>query len=202
VISENTIETHSGLFVDLLDPAPESIVVEDIAWALSRIGRYIGATNRFYSVAEHAVFVAKRLELNRASTEMVFVGLHHDSGEAYLGDIARPLKKLIGKSYRTLTDNVDAAIAKSLGVPEIDSAERELIHQADNWALTAEAYHLMTSRGQGWPEAAGGDYQPSADLDDWASLVLAGPAPEEGVAVKVFLSWHQRLSNSLQNDSR
>jgi hypothetical protein len=82
--------THAGRRVSFLDPRPEDIDIEDIAWHLSMQCRYAGGTTKFYSVAEHCVHVAYAVPFEDA-----FVGLLHDAPEAYLTDIPRGLKNLL-----------------------------------------------------------------------------------------------------------
>ena len=102
------------------------------------------------SVAEHAVFVSERLANTRASVAVQLAGLHHDDAEAYLGDIPRPMKPLLGKVYEKLTRRMDGAILVALDLPNIDDDERDLIKRADTWALFVEADHLLPSEGRGW----------------------------------------------------
>jgi 5'-deoxynucleotidase YfbR-like HD superfamily hydrolase len=144
------VETSSGRYVDLLNPEPETIALDDIAHALSQNCRYNGHTSRFDSVAEHAVFVSKRLERKRYDIETQLLGLHHDDHEAYLGDIVRPLKALLGDSFTALADKMDDAIWASLNLPEFTIERHRFVKDADNWALFVEALHLLPSKGAGW----------------------------------------------------
>lgn len=99
------IGTFSGKYVDLLDPQPEDILIEDIAHQLSNHCRFGGTSRQFYSVAEHSVTVSE------LSTDDPFGGLMHDASEAYLCDIPTPLKNLLpnyleieGRFMRTIAD--------------------------------------------------------------------------------------------------
>lgn len=142
------IETFSGRFVDTKHPDPDSIILEDIAHALSNICRYGGHCSRFYSVAEHSVFVSKRMERKGYGKAMCLAALHHDDAEAYLGDVPRPLKPLLGARYRDLTEKMDRAIVRGLELPfALDDLHSEAVKQADNWALFVEAEHLLPSEG-------------------------------------------------------
>lgn len=147
---DTEVETYSGQYVDLKDPRPETIVLEDIAHALSQICRYNGHTRRFDSVAEHAVMVSQRLERKGLSTRTQLGGLHHDDAEAYLGDVVRPLKALLGDLYTEMSDHMDEVIATALGLPEIDDVGHAAIKDADNWAIFVEARHFLPSGGEGW----------------------------------------------------
>lgn len=76
-----------------LDPRPEEIHVSDIAHALALTNRYGGHTRVPYSVAEHCYHMSQWVEAAEGDPEPAFQALMHDSTEAYLGDIIRPLKK-------------------------------------------------------------------------------------------------------------
>ena len=107
-----------------LDPRPEDICIEDIAHQLSMICRYGGATSRFYSVAEHSVFVALNTPLKHR-----LAALMHDSAEAYVGDVVRPLKYLpTFAAYREVEANIERVIAAKYG---FDLPLADCIKQAD-----------------------------------------------------------------------
>lgn len=107
------ILTYSGRWINPLDPSPDDIVIEDIAAALSKICRFTGHVRSFYSVAEHSCRVA-----DAASTENTLWGLLHDAGEAYIGDIARPVKYSpgFGTYYRKTQTKLDVAVIEKFGL--------------------------------------------------------------------------------------
>lgn len=76
-----------------LDPQEADIQVSDIAHSLSLLCRFGGHCNKFYSVAEHSVLVARVLAKQKASELTQFAGLLHDAEEAYLPDIPAPIKQ-------------------------------------------------------------------------------------------------------------
>lgn len=149
-VTENEIETFSGEYVDTSNPQPETIKLSDVAHALANTCRFGGHCKHFYSVATHAVFVSRRLERRSAPLELQLAGLHHDDAEAFLGDIPRPLKPLLGFGYEALTGRMDAAVAEALLLPAVSSNMKRAIKLADNWALFVEAKHLLPSGGDGW----------------------------------------------------
>ena len=110
----HTIKTYSGKHIDLLEPQKSDISIIDIAHGLSKICRFSGQCNQFYSVAQHSVAVAARLP-----EELKLWGLLHDASEAYLGDVTRPLKRLLTE-YQYLEKKMMAVIAArfSLTLPE------------------------------------------------------------------------------------
>src|ERR1700733_12855258 len=112
--TDNEVETFTGRFVDVNKPDPTTIHIEDIAHALANTCRYGGHCRSYYSVADHAVFVSVRLERKGYDLDLQLAGLHHDDAEAFLGDIPRPLKPLLGRAYTRLTDRMDVAIIAGL----------------------------------------------------------------------------------------
>ena len=167
----HTIETFGGSFLDVSDPDPDDITLGDVVHGLSRACRFAGQCLTFYSVAEHAVIVSERLERQGAPADVIFAGLHHDDAEAFLGDITRPLKHLI-PHYGELEEQMLCAIARALNLP-LTSFTDPRIKEADDWALAAEAYHLMSSHGRTWHVE--GLYDPRTDpkpitgLDPWTA---------------------------------
>lgn len=153
------IETPSGLIFDLLEPDPAMVRIEDIAWSISRQCRFNGNTRFFYSVADHCVYVG-----NLLPPEIRIFGLLHDAHEAYLGDIASPIKELLGKErIRQIEKKIDVAIYEALGLNFPSEEILGLAHKADVLALRVEAYHLMPSRGSwaGDPDEIGSrEYPP------------------------------------------
>lgn len=187
------IEASSGLFVNVVDPSPDMIRLEDIAHALGRVCRYSGHCREFYSVAEHAVFVSHRLQRQGYSLMTQLLGLHHDDAEAYLCDIPRPIKSLLQPVYGNLSDKMDAAIALALGLDfEGDPLHLPEIKDADNWALLVEARHLLPSQGRTWTSDFIAD-QPSRIVtpDYWTG----GLSPKK--ATKLFLDRHHELMKGL-----
>lgn len=162
VPSEHEVETFSGRYVDVDKPVVSTIALEDIAHALANTCRYGGHCTRFYSVAEHAVFVSKRLERKGHSGSIQLAGLHHDDAEAFLMDVPRPMKPLLGKAYERMTAKMDQAIAKALNqgdnVPWFyaEDFHDPSVKDADNWALFVEARYLLPSQGKLWWDGAQG----------------------------------------------
>lgn len=160
---ENEVETPSGRFVNIKMPsAPtnvkDPIALEDIAHKLAQVNRWGGSARYPYSVAQHAVFVSRRVEQLGGDRRQQLIGLHHDDAEAWLGDLPRPWKKLMGRLYAKLTDRMDAAIAAALDLPTVGDEDELLMKAADRWTLILEARKLMPSQGRGWAEARGEDW--------------------------------------------
>jgi len=107
-----SIATYSGVEFFSLDPRVEDIRLFDIAHALSMKCRYTGQCHQFYSVAQHSVFVSEILEATGATPEEAFIGLMHDGQEAYLPDVASPIKGHI-PGYREIEDRVEKVVAEA-----------------------------------------------------------------------------------------
>lgn len=105
------IQTYSGVRFDLLNPQPEMVRITDIAEALSKLNRFTGHTSCQYSVAEHSLHMEML-----APKEHKLWALMHDSAEAYIGDISRPLKQLL-PLVRDIEHNILKAIAECFGMP-------------------------------------------------------------------------------------
>lgn len=103
--------TVSGKVIDLIEPDPAQITIEDIATGLSKVARFNGQTTEWYSVAEHSIHVAELVP-----NDYKLEALLHDSAEAYLCDVPTPLKALLGDSYRAVERRLLSAIGEALGV--------------------------------------------------------------------------------------
>lgn len=153
--TDTTIQTYSGALLDLLDPDPQAIHLEDIAHHLSQINRFTGATTRPYSVATHSCFVYVISQGMSNSRDVWAWALLHDAEEAYIGDVSTPMKRALGPAYTALRDGVRAAVATRFNLPtEIP----KLVHVADALALAAEAHALLPG-GPRWPLAPN-DFRP------------------------------------------
>lgn len=99
--------------IDLLNPKPEDIHIEDIACGLSKICRFNGQIKEFYCVAQHScicVDLAKRAGIE--DKILLLSILLHDASEAYCGDVIKPLKNIIGKKYEVIESRITKAIDK------------------------------------------------------------------------------------------
>jgi 5'-deoxynucleotidase YfbR-like HD superfamily hydrolase len=117
--SDYLLDTASGRQLDLADPHPDDIELEDIASALSKVCRFGAQAREFYSVAQHAVLV-RDLVIAMGRPDLAAAALHHDSHEAFVGDIPAPLKRLLNARaddlYDRISDNFDRAIETKLGI--------------------------------------------------------------------------------------
>src|SRR4051812_45155900 len=111
----------SGRRLDLLDPSPLDIEIEDIAHGLARVARWNGQTKGAlaFSVAQHCVLVERLTsELKPGLTkEARLMALLHDAPEYVIGDLISPLKVAIGIDYKTLEKRLQAAIHVRFSLP-------------------------------------------------------------------------------------
>lgn len=125
IFGPHVIETISGLGYNFVEPTVDMVTLDDIAGALANTCRFGGHVDRFYSVAEHVVRVSELVE--QANPWLALSGLHHDDHEAYLGDIPRPLKSLLGPEYDDLCKRADIIIADAIGYPWLSDTDRKSV---------------------------------------------------------------------------
>ena len=135
------IQTFTGHLFDPLKPDPESIHIEDIAHALSQLCRFNGHCLRFYSVAEHCVYVAENVD-----DKYRLRALLHDAAEAYLGDIPSPVKQHL-PDFVKLEKAVHKAISKRYG---IKAKIPRVVKEADRLLLACERREGMKYIDDGW----------------------------------------------------
>ena len=136
-----TILLVDGRYLDLMKPDPAAIKLETIAHGLARICRFGGQIREWYSVAEHSLWCERQAEADGCDDDARRAVLLHDAAEAYIGDVVRPLKRLL-PLYREIEDRLHAAIGERFGVNF--EAWKETIHDIDNALLKAEREQLFT----------------------------------------------------------
>ena len=137
----------SGRRLDLLDPSPLDIEIEDIAHGLARVARWNGQTkgDTAFSVAQHcllveAIFGHTRKELSKAQRR---AALLHDAAEYVIGDMISPFKAALGVDYKAFERRLMAAIHLRFELPPAMDEELEAnIKQADKMAAYLEATQL------------------------------------------------------------
>lgn len=133
------VQTASGKKFDFKNITLDSIDINDIAHALSLSCRFGGHCQRFYSVAEHSVrtsYVAKDMKW----------ALMHDAAEAYIGDMATPLKSII-PAFRDMEEKVLSKIAEKFGLTMPIPDEVKI---ADAVLLATEKEYLMVKEPESW----------------------------------------------------
>jgi len=136
----------SGRRLDLLDPSPLDVEIEDIAHGLARVARWNGQTEgaQIFSVAQHSLLVEtiarQRARLDRRGRLAVLL---HDAPEYVIGDMISPFKAVIGDVYKVVEARLLAAIHLRFGLPAVLPSElAALIKAADRCAAYLEATRL------------------------------------------------------------
>ena len=137
----------SGRRLDLLDPSPLDIEVEDIAHGLARVARWNGQTHGDYtfSVAEHSLLVEAATSDIEPSLpkELKLAALLHDGPEYVIGDLISPFKAALSLDYHDFEARLLAAIYRRFGVPaDLPENITKLIKRADKIAAYYEATGL------------------------------------------------------------
>lgn len=135
------ILTHSGRKFNFAELHPDAVDIHDIAHALSHIPRFTGHTRAFYSVAQHSIMVS-----DLVPPEHALVALLHDATEAYINDLAKPLKEML-PAYCRLERRVWVVIAEKFGLP---IHLPRCVKKADLTALATEKRDLCTAHSEAW----------------------------------------------------
>ncbi len=137
----------SGRRLDLLDPSPLDVEIEDIAHGLARVARWNGQTHgpHIFSVAQHSILVERifsRLD-EGVPARWRLMALLHDGPEYVIGDIISPFKAAVGDTYKTVEERILNAIHMRFSLPAATPrACAKQIKTADRAAAYLEAIHL------------------------------------------------------------
>lgn len=190
----------SGRRLDLLDPSPLDIELEDIAHGLARVARWNGQTNGEYifSVAQHSLLVERivLLLVPESIKPTRLAALIHDAPEYVIGDVISPFKAVIGDIYKTVEQRLMRAIHLHFKLPANPAASiSKLIKQADHQAAFFEATHLA---GFGRDEAEKFFGKPVIGTSNISDLLVPWPATQ---AQERFLDKARELLQGHMNDS-
>jgi hypothetical protein len=182
----------SGRRLDLLDPSPLDVEIEDIAHGLARVARWNGQTigDHAFSVAQHCVLVENIFHhVNPGATRSTrLMALLHDASEYVIGDMISPFKAALGYDYKAFELRLMRAIHIRFGLPAQMPDEAEaLIKQADKMAAYLEATQLA---GFGIDEALKFFGRPrglsGAGAAAFHKLAVLAPNDAAGAYLKLF----------------
>lgn len=185
----------SGRRLDLLDPTPVDIEIEDIAHGLAFVARWNGQTRGDwpYSVAEHSLLVEQIFTAISPKPEprWQLAALLHDAPEYVIGDMISPVKAAIGSEYGALDDRLSAAIHIRFGLPaRLPDAVKKRIKAADRLSAWLEATTIA-----GFAEAEADRFFGRANRALLRSLSLHLRPPAETRAA--YLARHKALLRDL-----
>jgi 5'-deoxynucleotidase YfbR-like HD superfamily hydrolase len=137
----------SGRRLDLLDPSPLDVEIEDIAHGLARVARWNGQTTgeHAFSVAQHCIVVEDLVWRLKPGLEPRWrlAALLHDASEYVIGDMISPFKAALGLDYRSFEERLERAIHIRFGLPPKTPPEiKRLIKTADRISAFFEAVDL------------------------------------------------------------
>lgn len=145
-IHDGIYNTQSGRQINLLAPTPEMFDIEDIVCALSKICRFGGQINEFYTVAQHSVLVACAAGQYHYR-DIMLEALMHDAAEAYLGDVIGPLKVLLGDTYK----NLETEFMKCISIRfQLNPTALSEVKHFDKQLLIEEHYRFQLGQTVRW----------------------------------------------------
>lgn len=143
----------SGKIVDLMAIKAEDITIEDIANALSKLARYNGHTDRFYSVAEHSVRLsnyANNLNLgSHYNKSLAKALLLHDATEYLIGDIIFHLKGHLPQ-FKEMEVRLEKVIFDKFGITPIYDLVKKELHELDRRISFDEMYTMFDGKVDPW----------------------------------------------------
>ncbi len=142
----------SGRRLDLLDPTPLDIEIQDIAHGLAFVARWNGQTRGDwpYSVAEHSLLVEDIMTRTNPAlpARWRLAALLHDAPEYVIGDMISPVKSTIGEGYTALDARIAAAVHLRFGLPAVLPPDvKAAIKRADRISAWLEAVQIAGFRG-------------------------------------------------------
>jgi len=185
----------SGRRLDLLDPTPMDVEIEDIAHGLAFVARWNGQTRGDYpySVAERSLLVEEifRHIAPGAPAKWCLAALLHDAPEYVIGDMISPVKASVGPGYGALDDRLAAAIHLRFGLPTaIPVTIKRKIKRADKYSAWLEATQIA-----GFSESEANKFfgRPDATICQKVKIVLRPP-----VAARIaFVARHMELLEAM-----
>lgn len=130
-MTKTCLTTWSQHTLDLADPKPEAIFIDDIARGLSQHVRWAGQGDVWLSVAQHSIEVLRVVERDKPDIGVLRAALMHDAHEAYIGDLSGGLKYLLRDSYLPeIIFMLDKAIEEAIGFqlrgfPDVEQAIKD-----------------------------------------------------------------------------
>ena len=184
----------SGRRLDLLDPTPVDIEIEDIAHGLAFVARWNGQTRGDwpYSVAEHSLLVEAIFSLLQPAAPDCWrlAALLHDAPEYVIGDMISPVKAAVGAAYGEMDQRIAAAVHLRFGLPAtLPLAVKKTIKAADRVSAWLEAVNIADFTPAEADQLFG---RPSPLVTEGLTIVLRAPV----VVRQAFIDRHNHLLGS------
>jgi len=166
-MDDNWIQTYTGKKFWPLNPRVEDVDIVDIAHSLSLKCRFTGHSLRFYSVAEHCINVRGLVRMeDNPGPQVLEWALLHDAAEAYLPDVAAPIKRTDEFAFfRVAEERLLTVIANRFGlylpIPSV-------VEEADHLMLDIERKQVMTE-GPAWTRSSAKEGH--LDIQFWEPMV-------------------------------
>lgn len=139
----SVIFLSNGTYFDFDNPEDGQVDIGCVTESLSKLNRFTGHTNEFYSVGMHSLLVSFILGLRFGSYELSLKGLMHDCHESVIGDISTPLKTYVhGTKFKQLEARVQKVFIEQLALPP-DTFSCPYVKRADRIALEVERKVLL-----------------------------------------------------------
>ncbi len=137
----------SGRRLDILDPSPMDIEIEDIAHGLARVARWNGQTvgPLAFNVAQHCLIVEELCGRIKPGwpAKWRLAALLHDAPEYVIGDMISPFKAVLGGRYSAVEEGLERAIHLRFGLPaQLPATIHNTIKRADRICAFYEAVQL------------------------------------------------------------
>jgi 5'-deoxynucleotidase YfbR-like HD superfamily hydrolase len=174
-LNKTSITTWSKHVLDLANPAPDAIWLDDIARGLSQHVRWAGQGDEWLSVAQHSIEVLRVVERRELDIGIYRAALMHDAHEAYIGDLSGGLKYLLRDSYLPeFIFMLDTAIEQAMGYQLHGFQDvEEIIKEAEDSLVKPEFALLFENK-------------------DFHEVELEAPMCRE-MAMQMFLAEAERL---------
>ncbi len=185
----------SGRRLDLLDPSPFDVEIEDIAHGLAFVARWNGQTRgeHPYSVAEHSLLVEEIFAriVPGAEARWRLAALLHDAPEYVIGDMISPVKAAVGPEYAALDERLARAVHIRFGLPaELPKLVKAQIKRADRISAWLEAVHLA-----GFAAAEADRFFGAPKVEGLGEMPLRLRPPAE--VRRAFVARHEALCRGL-----
>ncbi len=183
----NWMGIRGGIKVDLANPRPSDFEPVNIARTLANENRYSGNCGP-YSVAQHAVLVARRIRRLGGTHREQLAGLHHDDTEAITGDLPRPVKDA-SPGFRDLEALLARQVDERYGV----DTNSEAVRAADYAVYYSEVQRLVPAEHQ-WMYAEDTRTVPEGPLERWVDLMPWGSER----AFAEYLDEHEMITEGIR----